>query len=695
MSDEPSENPFFNEDRDQVIKRMIEEKLNHADSHLGKLQPKLNEHTYTHPRGYNYYSETHQILNHNDSDGISFVVAPAWGVLFPPYNLARLTGLLRKYGYKVDVHDVNIQCHQHLLDTNFYEQPGIDNWWHGQHYWVWSSPAWEEKTLPALQSLLDEAVDKIIADNNSIAGFTLYTSNIMASMYMIERLKRLEPSVTVVVGGPQAFNTDFEHNTFDILGFDKNLIDYRIEGEGEQELLTLLENRHLLSPSDNMVTFGGFRGKLDLNELPFPDYSDYDLNLYDYSNGVSIETSRGCVAKCTFCAETHFWKYRYRKSNRVIEEMKHQINRYGTRHFWFVDSLANGAYTEFKNLIHEIVEDGLDITWNSYARCDGRMDADLFKMIKKSGCLGLSFGVESGSEKVLVDMKKLIKVWEIENNLRDGKEAGLFNHINWVIGFPTEGPSEVLHSLHVMYNIRNWVYAISPGATCNMSPFSDIHVNWDKYKIAWKEEVYDNTFLSQWFTHGYVNTILHRFIRLKFVNIWLLLCKTHSDGIIINAQHQEGINNLFEFKTLTDAKAVDYIPQQFGQRFDYFSGDSSQEQLSASLANEHLPYAWALYQVYGPYEIKITHDQDSDNNMYGPYTANPYWATVNMRVDSDGELTFKISQKFKHASLRGAEDIKQVNTIECVREDMSFDWVEHQLRCNITDFDGKLSEDET
>ena len=211
MSDEPSENPFFNEDRDQVIKRMIEEKLNHADSHLGKLQPKLNEHVYTHPRGYNYYSETHQILNHNDSDGISFVVAPAWGVLFPPYNLARLTGLLRKYGYKVDVHDVNIRCHQHLLDTNFYEKPGIDNWWHGQHYWVWASPAWEEKTLPALQSLLDEAVDKIIADNNSIAGFTLYTSNIMASMYMIDRLKRLKPSVTVVVGGPQAFNTDFEH----------------------------------------------------------------------------------------------------------------------------------------------------------------------------------------------------------------------------------------------------------------------------------------------------------------------------------------------------------------------------------------------------------------------------------------------------------------------------------------------------
>jgi hypothetical protein len=61
MSDKPSINPFFNEDRDQVIKRMIEEQINHADSHLGKLQPQSNDHVYIHSRGYNYYSETHKL----------------------------------------------------------------------------------------------------------------------------------------------------------------------------------------------------------------------------------------------------------------------------------------------------------------------------------------------------------------------------------------------------------------------------------------------------------------------------------------------------------------------------------------------------------------------------------------------------------------------------------------------------------
>ena len=49
----------------------------------------------------------------------------------------------------------------------------------------------------------------------------------------------------------------------------------------------------------------------------------------------------------------------------------------------------------------------------------------MFKDIKATGCTTLSFGVESGSQKVLDDMKKKVKIWEIENNLRDGHKAGM------------------------------------------------------------------------------------------------------------------------------------------------------------------------------------------------------------------------------------------------------------------------------
>ena len=70
-----------------------------------------------------------------------------------------------------------------------------------------------------------------------------------------------------------------------------------------------------------------------------------------------------------------------------------------------------------------------------------------------SGCTCLSYGVESGSQKVLLDMRKKVDIWEIENNLKHGAEVGLFNHINWMIGFPTEEPIDFLHSLQAEVSI--------------------------------------------------------------------------------------------------------------------------------------------------------------------------------------------------------------------------------------------------
>ena len=127
----------------------------------------------------------------------------------------------------------------------------------------------------------------------------------------------------------------------------------------------------------------------------------YNLSLYEYPNGTSIETSRGCLAKCTFCAETHFWKFRSTTAERTVEQMQTQIDKYGVERFWFVDSLANGNFKEFKRLIELLKEGNYNIKWNSYARNDGRMDLQMFKDIKATGCTTLSFGVESGSQKLV------------------------------------------------------------------------------------------------------------------------------------------------------------------------------------------------------------------------------------------------------------------------------------------------------
>jgi len=689
MADDKNVDAMISEDRDSILLKIMDEdrkNVDQAKAHLGDLKVKNRSVTYwtekNNDRGYTYWSDYRQPIL--QSDKISLVMAPAWGVIFPPYNLARLTGLLRHYGYTVNVHDINVNAYHYLI-----KEHNVD-YWESQKYYKWEEPLYTLEVHPKIEGMLNEYVDKILKDNSDFIGFSLYQTNIMASLHMIKRIKEIDPTKIIIVGGPEAFNTWFEDLLYNTHMLPKGIIDYCIKGEGEQELLTLLENHNEMpSVSKQMTTLGGMKSNLDLNKLPFPDYSDYQLDAYQHSDGVSIETSRGCVAKCTFCAETHFWKYRWRDGLKVIEEMKYQIAKYGINRFWFVDSLVNGNMKEFKILVDEINNSDIDIRWNSYARCDGRMDAQMFKDIVQSGCVSLSFGVESGSEKVLTDMKKVIKVWEIESNLRDAHNAGVKSHVNWVVGFPTEDPQSWTHSLHVLHNCRKWIHAISPGMTCGDAAFSDLNKNWSKYNLQWNNEPWDNTFTSNWYTKDYKSTIIHRFIRLKFMNIWLKIMQDYAGATMFNGQDRKDIKDFYKFKRNTNTTVVEYVAQQTNQGFDYFNtGTTSIDLLSDGLANEYLVIPWMLYQVYGAHTFEMNNNPEQDLKEFGGFIASHYWGDFKCSVDEDGKFEMTLRQKFEHKDVRNDNRIHA----ELSREDMSFDYKDYSYNGYITDFDGVLND---
>jgi hypothetical protein len=674
------------ENRDQVILHSIKQhrKITHANSHIGESSANTRIISYwsdnrkKNQRGYTYWTEFKPSLLTNDK--ISMVMAPSWGTIFPPYGIARLTGLLRHYGYNVVVHDINVKSYKYLL-----EKYNVD-FWESNNYFKWEQPIYGKEVHPILKPILDDYVQNILDDNSNFIGFSVYLTNLLPTLYMIQRIKELSPGKVIIVGGPEAFNTWFDELVHVTHKLPRGMIDFCIKGEGEQELLTLLENYNTIPKSDNMIELGGLKSSLDLNSLPFPDYDDYNLDDYEYPDGASIETSRGCVAKCTFCAETHFWRFRWRESNRVADEMEYQVKKYGITRFWFVDSLANGHLNEFKKLIAEIIDRKLNVRWNSYARCDGRMDAALFNDIAKSGCTTLSFGVESGSERVLAAMKKNIKVWEIENNLRDSTVAGIHNHVNWVVGFPTETATDWLHSLHVLHNTRNWIYAISPGMTCGDAAFSDLNLNWKAYGLQWTKAPWDNTFMSNWYTAEYKNTIIHRFIRLKFMNIWLRIMQDHAGATLINGQNRKTIKNFYTFKFDTAVTPLEYLPQEHTQQFEYFKAadtDPLPLKLSVNLANEYAILPWIFYKIYGAFEFTMISDPDMDLQEFGGFIASPYYSEFKCSADARGNLKFHMKQKFVHATTRGDNRVKHD---ECVKQDMSFDWQEYAFTCNIADF---------
>lgn len=636
----------YSGDRDQVILKHILENdkpqhdtSDHASQHLGKI-PNVNDVVFSNPDI--PWKKTSKYR-------VAMVMAPAWGVIFPPYNLAKLVGLLRHYDYSTKVYDLNIECYR--LMNGIVEQ----DYWRSEKFFLWiHKDNFNKFILPYIKPILQKAIQNIVASKPKVVGFSIYNTNVFATGYMVREIRRLLPDVCIVGGGPEVSVSDLRAS-IKMLPFN-----YLFVGEAESTFIDFLENIPKQYESSKYI--GDNDSKLKLEDFPYADYTDYNLENYKYGQGVSIETSRGCIAQCSFCAETYFWKFRSLEPERVIAEMKHQIELHNIKRFWFVDSLANGNLKNFERLIDLIIENNLDIHWNSYVRCDGRMTKKLLDKVKDSGCTSLSYGIESGSQKVLHDMRKKIEVWEIEQNIRDSKDIHV--HANWIIGFPTEEPIDALHSLQMIGNIRTYVDAISPGFGAGPAAASHLQTDWHVYGIVGKEFVFDTTFLQSWYTENYRNTMLNRFIRIKFFHVWLEILSSLGNSTIDNSQRYPNIESFYKFKSPNKCK--DYVTYDEYVNLDRLNPD----EFSHNVTNEYFVMAYILYLYFGAYDFEFTFDHEIDKNTFGNSLASNYDSKFKISMSDTGDYTLSIEQTFKHRSDDPNTDL--ILKQERERKDQSF-----------------------
>jgi len=627
-------------DRDQLIvehvlsKSLTTEKqelpIDHASSHLG---------TAGHFK-YTDYKVPVALRDFNEgAERIVFVMCPSWGVIFPPYGLAKMVGTLRQQNFACKVYDLNLQVFHHLL-----HKTGVD-YWRAEKYFYWENPLFYKKYLADdVNPYLQKAVEAILADKPSVVGFSLYSTNIIASLFMMKELKRRMPYLSIVAGGP-AVAISTENLPAD---FNK-YVNYFFRGEAEETFIEFLRSgKHLEKfTARAAVTTGSLTSRIALDEKAFADYSDYDITAYTHADGASLETSRGCVAQCSFCSETNFWKFRSMTPERVIAEMKNQINSYGFKRFWFVDSLVNGDLKNFGRLVDLMVEHKLNVTWNSYSRCDGRMTKEFIDKVAASGCMGLSYGVESGSQKVLNDMRKKIEVWEIYNNLRDTYNTNqIWTHVNWLIGFPTEENIDYYHSNILIFNVRKYIHHISPGMGCGISELTDLYNRPTLYGIPWNSRPWENSFLGNWYTEGFKNTQLNRFVRVKLFHLWLEILQKHAGSVVENSQRHEDIENSYWFYTDNEPiegviDATDYID------FNRVKSNSSISFINANTANDYLAFFYGLYECFKAFKIRVVFNPSTDRLSWGNFACN-YRADVNFETDNEGNYHCHISHRLKH-----------------------------------------------
>lgn len=549
---------------------------------------------------------------------LSLLMLPAWGVFFPPYNLSRLAGVTRAAGYDTKIFDINVKAWHELKKT-----APID-YWDASREWMWQGQWYHNEISKYLEPLLEKYAHTIVSDKPDIVGLCLYYCNEVPSNWIAHRIKELLPTAKIIAGGPQ---------TFSLSKGTAQYYDHIVQGEGEQILLDLLDGIENGSPVTKRLLVAP-KTRLDLDSLPFPDYSSYDLSEYKIPNGISSEFSRGCVASCVFCNEVHFWKYRGRMSGTVLDEIEFQYKTYGIDAVWFIDSLVNGNLKELRAFVLGIVERNIKIKWQGYARCDGRMDLDYFKDLSAGGCRMLHLGIESGSQLVLNDMRKGINVTEIETNLFNSNQVGITTSTNWIIGFPTEQKQDFSDTMTLIVRTSNYLTHISPGITMMLSPGSTITTMEKEFNISPMD------FQGAWASYGLENTKLHRMIRQKSFIIFLQYISKFKKQLF-------GFERL-QLRTLynINADATNLTTDIEYEQFDYSIIKPNINIFADSIVNEIWPLLRILWRMIGAYSIEVVFNPTVDMPEWGDRLVCNYTANHKFNINSMGKWSANFSYQF-------------------------------------------------
>lgn len=544
---------------------------------------------------------------------VALALLPEWAPYIAPYGLARITALSRSSGFETISFDINAACYSRL----------DQNYWAGHKDWKWNYDDYYTEIHPMIEPVLNEYIEKIVAFQPDVVGFSIYTTSNKATMWTIQELRKRLPNVVVVAGGPTALQGSIENT---------DIIDHVVVGEGEAIFLDLLEKIESKQPIGAKFLVHDKSVRIDLDSLPYPDYSDMDLSLYQ-QRGISAELSRGCIAKCQFCSETTFWRYRGRQASNILDEIEYQYKTLGINSVWFIDSLVNGNLKELRAFSQGIADREIHITWMGYARNDGRMDLDYFKVLKKGGCSMLSYGVESGSQHVLNVMKKNVNRDDIEKNFRDCTIAGIRSHTNWFVGFPGEGQNDVADTFTLMWRSRNYnIFGRSFG-TCQLGMDTPLHYEREKFGIS------QQRFAHQWKTSDYTNTIFHRLVRYKTGNIILNQLVKNRETAKETQTERPGLERPEHYTLTYDPKnIITSIPYE---KFDFNIIKIEHHPLVASLVNEIWPFLRVLWSAVGAYKLDLRFDPEHDTQELGRYNLpgieSYFKSDYKFEIDAEGQ----------------------------------------------------------
>jgi hypothetical protein len=549
------------------------------------------------------------------------VLCPEWSPYMPPFSLARLSGIAKSSGYETHIMDLNVKAYNEYRNDWQPNNKLPFRLWDPSSSWHWLGDTYMNDIHPVLEPILSQAVDDIVALNPEVVGFSIYYISEEPSKWMCRELKRRLPNVKIAVGGPNVHKSWFKTEPY---------YDYVVVGEGEANLLVLLDEvENGIIHSEPKILDQPEDQRININGLPMPDYESIDFSLYELPNGVNTEISRGCTAKCTFCEETHFWKYRQRQAVDLITEIEWLYYNKGTDVIWFIDSLVNGNLKELRAFVKGIAAKDLKIKWTGYARCDGRMDLAYMQDLVDGGCIMFNYGIESGSQKVLDDMAKGVTIAEMEQNFIDGKKVGIWAATNWIVGFPTEDFQDYADSMTLLWRMRNNnINNAGLGVGYGLGPETIVGQNPHKFNISWHK------YQGHWITNDFAMGGTHVMTRVKTFHMFADFLEGCSEVPIGYPVRYNLVKEHYDIK-LNDPKCIKEIEYE---KFDYNIIKPDINPFADTLVNEMWPFFRMLWKTRGGYKAEVKFHPDIDLKEFGSqFGPGMYYATYKFNITDDGK----------------------------------------------------------
>jgi len=367
-----------------------------------------------------------------------------WGMAgrLPPLGLAYVAAVLEKNGFQVEIYD------NYLL-----ERP------------------------------IEEVKSEIKKRSPEIVGITCNSLSYERSVEMAKAVKEASPSSHVVVGGPHASympQTLLQHPE----------IDYVVIGEGEQAMLQLASSIKKSEEATVVARIPGVACKINgemiktapqfisnLDEIPFPARHLLPMRMYNrelsYLSMKPVDTMsvhRGCPYRCAYCETRELWGSACRafSPQRVIDEIQHMTETYGTKGIYFVGDNFTINKKRTSELCRLIKSNKIDSKWTCETRAD-LINKELLTEMKSAGCQTIFFGVESGSPRIQQKLNKGVDLQEVVKAFELCRQVGVQTVTSFMLGIPGETVEDMNETFRFSQKLKaDWcqfnIYIACPGS---------------------------------------------------------------------------------------------------------------------------------------------------------------------------------------------------------------------------------------